>query len=184
MAEDYRYIYLVFSKTGTWLARTLGVFSETKYVHASISFDDSFTKMYSFGRTNPANPFSGGFVEENIYEGVYKRCPSSKCIIYRIKITKEQYDSLKKQVESFIKLKHIYRYNFIGLFGILFNTPIKRKNYYFCSQFVYEILMRGNVYNCNKAPELVKTSDLLSIDGKELVYEGYMNRIRYQLLHV
>ena len=58
MKEDQD-IYLVFSKTGTILSRILRNFSKTKYVHSSISLDSEFTQMYSFGRKNPYNPFSG-----------------------------------------------------------------------------------------------------------------------------
>ena len=65
-----KYIYLVLTKTGTWLSKLICTFSQIKYAHSSISFDGSFTKMYSFGRTNSDNPFSGGFVEESLFEGV------------------------------------------------------------------------------------------------------------------
>jgi hypothetical protein len=173
---SYKYIYLVFSKTGTWLSRALNVFSETKYVHASLSFDDNFTKMYSFGRTNPDNPFSGGFVEENLYDGVYKKFAKSECLIYRIRITEDQYTNLKDTVEGFIKDRDKYRYNFLGLFAILLNRPIKRKNHYFCSQFVSEVLIKGSVYESDKVPELVKTEDLISINNKDFVYEGYTSK--------
>ncbi|ERI93076.1 hypothetical protein HMPREF1982_01897 [Clostridiales bacterium oral taxon 876 str. F0540] len=174
---DYIYVYLIFSKTGTWLSRALNVFSDTKYVHASISFDDSFNKMYSFGRTNPSNPFSGGFVEENLFDGVYKNNPSSECIIYKVKITNKQYNLLLSEIQSFQNEKERYRYNFLGLFGILVNRPIKRKDYYFCSQFVSEVLMKSEIYYTHKTPELVKTSDLFSLDNKELIYEGLITNI-------
>ncbi|MGE5633178.1 MAG: hypothetical protein ACM3TR_19090, partial [Caulobacteraceae bacterium] len=88
---NHKHIYLVFSKTGTWLSKTINLFCEAKYVHTSISFDSSFTKMYSFGRVDPDNPFSGGFVEENLYEGVYKKFSCCECLIYRVRITEEQY---------------------------------------------------------------------------------------------
>jgi hypothetical protein len=173
---NYKYIYLVFSKTGTWLSRALNVFSETKYVHASLSFDDSFTKMYSFGRTNPDNPFSGGFVEENLYDGVYKKFSKSECLIYRVRVTEEQYVNLKETIEEFISEREKYRYNFLGLFAILLNRPIKRKNHYFCSQFVSEVLIKGDIYESEKAPELVKTEDLFSISNKDFFYEGYTSK--------
>lgn len=174
---EYKYIYLFFSKTGTWLSRTLTIFSETKYVHSSISFDDSFKVMYSFGRLHPNNPFFGGLVEENIYEGVYKKFEDSECLIYKVKVTEEQYYSLKREIKYFLKEKYKYRYNFIGLFGILINTPIKRKNHYFCSQFVSEVLIKSNIYHTDKVPELIKTNDLFSLRNKELVYEGFISNI-------
>jgi hypothetical protein len=176
MTIQYKYIYLVFSKTGTWLSRALNVFSETKYVHASLSFDDSFTKMYSFGRKNPDNPFSGGLVEENLYDGVYKKFSKSECLIYRVKVTEEQYNHLQKTIEDFLKDKNKYRYNFLGLFAIPLNRPIKRKNYYFCSQFVSEVLIKGRVYESDKAPELITPIDLFSIKNKDIIYEGYANK--------
>lgn len=172
---NYRYVYLIFSKTGTWLSRILSVFAESKYVHASVGFDDSFNKMYSFGRTNPDNPFSGGLVEESLYRGVYKKFTNSQCVIYKIRVTEEQYNSLQGEIQYFLKDKDKYRYNFIGLFGVLFNTPLKRKNHYFCSQFVSEVLIKSNIYEADKIPELISPDDLLLIEGKELVYEGFIN---------
>lgn len=171
-----KYIYLVFSKTGTWLSRLINIFSETKYVHSSISFDSTFREMYSFGRTNPNNPFSGGLVEENLYDGVFKKFSNSECLIYRIKVTEPQFELLELEIDYFLRDKEKYRYNFIGLFGVLLNKPLKRKHHYFCSQFVSEVLMKGNVFEATKKPELVKTTDLFLIENMELVYQGYINQ--------
>ena len=172
---NHRYIYLVFSKTGTWLSNVINIFSDTKFVHSSISFDDSFTEMYSFGRTNPNNPFSGGFVKESLHSGVYKRFKRSECMIFRVKVTEKQYYSLRKNVEEFLKDKNKYKYNLIGLFGVLLDKPIKRKNHYFCSQFVSEILIKNKVYKSSKPPELIQTNDLFSIKNSEIIYEGFIN---------
>lgn len=167
-------IYLVFTKTGTWLARTLSLFSETKYVHSSISFDHSLKEMYSFGRTNPNNPFSGGFVKENIFEGVFKKWKKSECVIVKINVSEEQYQGLKSDIEYFYKHRHQYGYNFIGLFGILLNKPIRRKNHYFCTQFVYELLHKHNLVNLEKHPGLVTTYDLIDIVGDTVLYQGFI----------
>jgi len=172
----YKHIYLVFSKTGTWLSSLLNIFSDTKFVHSSISFDDSFTEMYSFGRLNPDNPFSGGFVIESLYDGVYKKNKASECLIYQVKVTEKQYFALRNKVDAFIKESEKYKYNFAGLFGIPLGIPIKRKNHYFCSQFVSEVLIQSNIFKTNIPPELMKTSDLFSIKNKELIYEGLINK--------
>lgn len=178
---SYRYIYLIFSKTGTWLSKTLGVFSATKYVHTSISFDNSFTKMYSFGRTNPDNPFSGGLVEENLQDGVYKKFFKSECVIYRVRITNQQYNFLTSEIRNFLKDKDKYRYNFLGLFFILIDKPIKRKDHYFCSQFVSELLIKSDIYITNKPPELIKTHELFSVNNMELIYEGPVSKFTSSL---
>lgn len=172
---EYEYIYLVFTRTGTLLSQLLSVFSETKYVHVSLSLDETFTKMYSFGRKDPYNPLSGGYVEENLYGGVYARFPKSECNIIKVKITKAQYHAIKKELELFSVDKEKYRYNFLGLFGILFNKPIKRNHHYFCTQFVSKILMQSGVYPNEKAPELMTTYDLLSINNQEPYYTGIIS---------
>lgn len=170
-----KYIYLVFTRTGTWLSRLISIFSDIKYPHASLSFDDEFTEMYSFGRKNPDNPLSGGFAVENLYDGVFKRSAGCKCLIFRIKVTEDQYASLKKYVYEFSKEKDKYRYNFLGLYAIMFNIPLKRRNYYFCSQFVSEALIKSNIIKLNKVPELTRTDDLYTIKNREILYEGFVN---------
>lgn len=169
-----KYIYLVFTKTGTWLSKLIYIFSNIKYAHTSISFDNSLRQMYSFGRINPENPFSGGFVEESIYEGVYKKFTKCECMIYRVKVTTEQYCLLREKIDKFTLEKSNLRYNFLGLFGVLLNMPLRRENHYFCSQFVSEILMESNVFHSEKSPALIKTNELFSIKNKEIIYEGFL----------
>lgn len=174
MISDSKHIYLVFTRTGTWLARTLYLFSKTKYVHSSISFDETFTQMYSFGRKNPKNPFSGGFVKENLYDGVFKKWKKSECIIFKIEVSKDQFLGLQRDIEFFYRNQNQYRYNFMGLFGILINRPFDRKNYYFCTQFVYELLNKHQLLDLEKHPGLVTTLDLLDIHNKSILYEGFI----------
>jgi hypothetical protein len=180
---DDKYVYVILSKTGTLLSKAIGALTEGKYTHASISFDESFNKLYSFGRTNPNNPFFAGFVEENLYDGVYKKFKSSICIIYKVKVTERQYEKLQNEIESFIYSKIHYRYNFIGLFGVLLNKPLKRENHYFCSQFVSEVLINSGIYSPNKIPELIKPIDLTSIENKELIYEGLITACCLEPFH-
>jgi len=131
--------------------------------------------MYSFGRIDPDNPFSGGFVVENLYEGVFRKYANCQCMILRVKITKEQYYSLKKYVYEFSIDKDKYRYNFLGLYFVLINKTIRRKNYYFCSQFISEVLRKSNVMESGKCSELTRTDDLYTIKNRELLYEGLIN---------
>ena len=63
-----QYIFLVFTKTGTWLSRTLNFFENSDYIHVSLGLDNPLNNLYSFGRTNPSNPFSGfSIFEEETY---------------------------------------------------------------------------------------------------------------------
>lgn len=171
-------IYLVFSNTGTILSKCIYLYTKDKYVHVSISFDDSFEKMYSFGRIYPSIPFIGGFVKENLKDGVYKRFENSKCVIYKVSVSNDQYDLLKEELNKFINSDRKYGYNLIGLLGVALQRPIKRSNRYFCSEFVSQLLINSNIYNSDKCPSLIKPSDLLEINHKEFIYEGLINNYK------
>lgn len=165
-------IYLVFSNTGTVLSKCINFYTKDKYVHVSLSLDDSFEKMYSFGRIFPSNPFIGGLVEENLKDGVYKKFQNSQCVIYKIEVSNPQYSLLKMELKAFLKDQKKYKYSLLGLIGVMINKPIKRNNRYFCSEFVSHLLIKSNIYNSEKTPSLIKPSDLLSINDKEFIYEG------------
>ena len=165
-------IYLVFSNTGTMLAKCINYYTKDKYVHVSLSFDESFKKMYSFGRVFPSNPFIGGLVEENLKDGVYKKFQNSQCIIYRVQVSNKQYLLLKEELDKFLKDQKKYKYSLLGLIGVIINKPIKRSNRYFCSEFVSHLLIKSNIYDSDKIPSLTKPSDLLNINQKEFIYEA------------
>ena len=168
-------IYIVFSKTGTLFSNVISFFTKKEFAHTSISLDPTFQKMYSFGRINPIYALPAGFVEENLYSGVFAMFEESKCLIYKVSITSEQYETLTNYLEKFLKDKSKYKYSVLGTATTLFNKPVKRENYYFCSQFVAEALIKADIYKTDKLPELIKPMDLLEIENKTLIYEGYIN---------
>ncbi len=171
------YIYLVFSKTGTWLSRSIGLVTRSPFTHVALSFDDKFDNLYSFGRVNPNNPFSGGFVIESLYDGVYKRSSEAYCAIYKIPITSKQLIKLKEELNKFIYSDIAYKYNFLGLFSVLFHKPYERKSHYFCSQFITKLLSRSNIWHSSKPPGLTRPMDLLLIENKDLIFTGYVAEI-------
>ena len=66
-------IYIILTYTGTILSKIVKIYTRRENSHVSISLNEDLTKMYSFGRLNPYNPFSGGFVHEEIDKGTFKR---------------------------------------------------------------------------------------------------------------
>ena len=86
-----------------------------------------------------------------------------------------------RYIQEIASKKEHYRYNFIGLFGVLFKKPIKRKNAFFCSQFVASVLKESKIIDFEeKDLSLVKPSDLIYSANFQLVFEGrlkdYQNR--------
>ena len=45
-----RSIYVLLTHTGTYISKTIRVFTKAKYTHASISFEDGLQPLYSFSR--------------------------------------------------------------------------------------------------------------------------------------
>lgn len=167
--KETRSIYLLFLSTGTLLSKAIDLYTKTNLNHVSIAFDEQLTEVYSFGRKRPYNPFIGGFVREAVTEPFYNQ---SMCAVYKIDISKEQYLALRQQLQVIESMQHLYRYNFIGLFGVIFNREIKRTHAYFCSQFVTTMLQEINLYPKEKQAGLTRPEDLRRWNQLELVYSG------------
>lgn len=167
-----KYIYVVFSRTGTTFSNVIAFFTKKEYSHVSISLDDSFESMYSFGRIIPELPLPAGFVRENLYDGVFAMFPESTCLIYKVKVSITQFNKIKYDLNKFYDNKEYLKYNLLGTASALFNKPYERENYYFCSQFVSEILINSGVYETDKHPALIKPMDLLDIKNKSFIYQG------------
>lgn len=144
-------------------------YTKKPYNHASIAFDTELNEVYSFGRKTARNPFIGGFVREDIHSVLFRQ---ANCTIYSLTITSDEYQKAHQYIQDIAVKKKDYRYNFIGLFGVMFNKPIKRKNAFFCSQFVASVLMESNIAEFKKNPSLIQPSDLPHIADFQLLYEG------------
>ena len=134
--------------------------------------------MYSFARRGVYNPFNAGFIREDIDKGIFGRYRSTSCGIYRLKITKEQCERLRKIIEIFNLNKEFYSYNYLGLIGAAFNIPIRSKNKYFCSQFVAYVLEQSGVHIFDKSYALVKPRDIRINPNLDLAYQGRLSEYR------
>ena len=135
-------VYIVLVHSGTTVSKMIKNISHSEFSHASISFDSSLSKMYSFARKDPRNPFVGGFRYESIGEGFYeqKEIPYA---VYMVPCTENQIKKMKKRLNYFIQNESKFKFDFSGLvtnyLGIV-NNPEHR---WFCSRFVADILNAG-----------------------------------------
>ena len=163
-------VYVLLSDTGTILTRLIKSYTKKPYNHASIAFDAELIEVYSFGRKMAKNPFIGGFVREDIHSVIFRQ---ADCAIYSLSITNDEYQQMHQYIQEIASKKDNYHYNFIGLFGVLFKKPIKRKNAFFCSQFVATVLKESKIIDLEEIDlSLVKPSDLAYIANFQLVFEG------------
>ncbi|RLL42813.1 hypothetical protein D8M04_14785 [Oceanobacillus piezotolerans] len=164
-----RTIYLLFTDTGTYLSRAIHFYTKEALNHVSISFDSRLEEVYSFGRKNPRNPFIGGFIKEDVQSAFFKK---ANCAIYRCTLTEEEYAVIFNNIKAIEARKNDYRYNFIGLFGVLLQIQIHRKSAYFCSQFVATVLKDLNAFQFSKPICFITPNDIRKHEELECIYAG------------
>lgn len=168
-------IYVVMTATGTWFSRCIGLYTKERYNHVSLCLDAGINEFYSFGRKIAWFPLIGGFVIERKDTGLFKAFGNTMCAIYRVEVSEDEYENMKRAVEMFIRNRKMYGYNLLGLIGIILNIPLKRKNKFFCTQFVATMLQKSGVHDFGKDPSLVTPSDFYEIEDLIPVYEGRLS---------
>lgn len=164
------HLYIILIRTNTVLSNLIHYVRKDAYTHAAIALDKDFSCMYSFGRRRVYNPFIGRFVKESMYDGLYKLHDSSPCKILEIEVSEEQYVKAEKIIRHFISNSCIYKYNYIGLLYNLLNKETLN-NRFMCSEFVYYVLRESGIIDFNVPKNLVRPSDLLSLESTTL-YQG------------
>ncbi|GGA63489.1 hypothetical protein [Ornithinibacillus halotolerans] len=164
-----RTIYFIFTDTGTYLSRMINLYTNAPLNHVSIGFDYELKEVYSFGRINPKNPFSGGFVQEDIRGDFLK---NSQCAIYAFHITEDEYIKVRHHIKEIENRASDYKYNFIGLIGIALKIEIRRKNAFFCSQFVATVMRDTETFKFSKPIHFVTPADIRAHSELQLIYQG------------
>lgn len=178
-------IYLLLTDTGTVLTKIIKCYTRKPYNHASIAFDENLMDVFSFGRKIVNNPFIGGFVRENIHSPLFN---GASCALYSLTVTSQEQRRMKMYIQDLYDKKEQYRYNFLGLFGVLLKMPIERRNAFFCSQFVATVLKEGIDADFEYHPSIMEPSALPHCADFQLLFEGpldeYLQIAGNRLVHV
>ncbi|WP_010648475.1 hypothetical protein [Oceanobacillus massiliensis] len=164
-------IYFLFTDTGSYLSKAINYYTKRTMNHVSIGFDPELKELYSFGRKQPRNPFIGGFIEEDVQSELLKK---ASCELYRFAVSDEDYQSIIGNIKEIEARKRYYKYNFIGLFGVMLDIEINRKSAFFCSQFVATVLRDLDKFQFDKPACFITPSDIRNYPGMELIYEGVL----------
>ncbi|MCM3399793.1 hypothetical protein [Oceanobacillus profundus] len=162
-------LYILLTDTGTVFTRLIKSYTKKPYNHASISFDPQLVNAYSFGRKKPRNPLIGGFVQENMRSGLFKHASAA---IYSCTVNEDQLQKINAYLQKIEAEKEQYRYNFLGLFGVILNKPINREKAFFCSQFVASVLKECDILDFSKPVSLITPHDIQEVGNFQLVYKG------------
>ena len=158
-------IYIGLLQTGTIASIAIKYITHFKYSHVVLALDDSYQKLYSFGRKTFYNIFNAGFVTYGIENEFFtKRFYNTKCAI--------------KILKNFEENSSSYHYDLKGLFIRIFFEPKVRENYYVCSQFVAYVLEKSGIWQINKSLMQIRAKDFFNIPKSKLVYEGKLLDIK------
>ncbi len=165
-------IYIILMHTGTIPARFIRFVTRYKYSHVVLSLERDCKTTYSFGRKDLNNFLNSGFIEEEQNGAFFKKFDKTKCRIYELEVTENQYDFLKNILDDRISHKNEYKYDFVGMVLRFFHIPVCFENKFVCSQFVAEILEEGHVINFEKPSYFVNARDFDNLSELKEVYEG------------
>ncbi|ULO07610.1 hypothetical protein H1230_01635 [Paenibacillus sp. 19GGS1-52] len=168
-------VFILLTNTGTLFTKIIQGYTKAPYNHASISFNQELSELYSFGRKHPNNPLNGGFVREDLKTGTFSKYPNTTCVIYELQASDREIEKMKRVLHIFIRSRQKYLYNILGVIGIALKEPVEFSNSYFCSQFVAEILLRSGIKLWNKLPALVTPEDFRQSERLHLIYEGKLS---------
>lgn len=170
-------IYILLTRSNTVLSKMVHLVTKDTYTHASIAFDENLELLYSSSRKNGKTLFPAGPCTEKLNSGYYGSHSGIPCALYKLQVSEESYKRAKQEVEQIISCSKEYHFNIIGLILCKFNIPYHRKHYFFCSQFVGEVLKRSNSVKLPKDTSLIKPSDYMNMSELVCCFKGYINEL-------
>ncbi len=168
-------IYILLSKSDTYISKIIKFATDDQYTHASISFSDNLEPLYSFARLQADRPLPAGLCTESFHNGFFKKFQYIPCALYELKVEDDVYEATKADAEKMIEDAAIYRYSIMGLIFCMFSIPVNRRHHYFCSEFVSELLLKNNAITLPKPPSLMRPNDYTKIPHLSCIYEGQIS---------
>ena len=163
-------VCLTFS--GTIYARLIRWFTKAQYSHVSLALEEDKTRWYSMGRKGKNKFWVVRFQVEDVKQRFTEWFPNTELMILEREVTDETYEKIKMIREEYKKEEEKYKYNYLGIIGMVFNTGIEHNNRYFCSQLIADILNEVEILNLAVPPVLTKPMDFVNDEDYVKIYEG------------
>ena len=167
-------LYVLLTRSGTFLSNIVYLITGDMYTHASICFDENLSSVYSSARKNGETMFPAGPCQESFHRGFYKKHSHIPCALYELQVTEAVYDRAKEEVHRIIRDADRYHFNIIGLMLCQLNIPFQRRYKFFCSQFVGEILHRSEAIQLPKESSVMRPMDYARLPELNCCYRGFL----------
>ena len=175
-------IYILLTKSRTWISRIIGVTTSDFSTHVAISFNEKLTPMYGFSRKYVYMPLPANIQKEYLDDAFHRVHNDIPCAVYKITVEDEMYRKIKQKGEKIFKNRKDYGFNVVGLILCKLGIVYKRKRKYFCSQFISSVLVENGAICLQKDPCLVRPNDFTKFKEMRCIYEGKINELREKLL--
>lgn len=170
-------IYILLTRSATWVSRLIGLVTHDTYTHASISFAPDLQPMYSFSRKFVHLPLPAGLRVEPLDTGFYKKYNDIPCALYELNVPDAVYDAAKAEVDRMMQDAAHCPFNLVGLLLCRMQVPFHRENQYFCSEFVSEVLSRSHALSMPKVPSLMRPNDYTHLGQLRCRFEGRLKEL-------
>ena len=177
------YVYIVLSQPKTIESAVLKAVTGDKYCHAALCLNDRLEDMYTFSYLYANVPLLAGFVKESLGKGIFADRHNLDIVVMKIKVSQEIYRALGDFLEKMYNMKEKYFYNYFGVIAGAINKVYKHANWFYCSEFVRDVLVKFNIINC-AINCVIRPIELLNLSGVEVYYIGKQREYQEMLCAV
>ncbi len=165
-------IYILLTRSQTYVSRLIHLTTSDPYTHVSISFDRTLQPLYGFARKRANRPLPAGLRFEPLNDGFYRKNRNIPCALYELTVGDDVYQRAKQLVETMMRNADWYRYNVLGLFLCGLNIPLSRKRYFFCAEFVGYVLQQSRAVKLPKQTSLMHPMDYTHLENVSCRFQG------------
>jgi len=166
---DYNYIDILLIRYPNKASNLLQFITGSYFTHTSIGLSDSTGIFYSL--------VSKGFRLEEPYKHPTFRGKEVPCRLYRLKVSAEVYEKIRRSLEYHVEQSKNYKYSYIGVLLCILHISLKRENRYFCSQFVSEVIEYAKAANLEKDSTLYLPDDFMHEKELTLHFSGTLRNL-------
>ncbi len=170
-------LYIFLTRTESVVSKIVHFFTHDAYTHSAIAFDEQLIEIYSSARKDGIKMFPAGPCRESLKRGFYTRVGKTPCAVYELVVSDEVYDRAKAEVDWFMEHEDKFKFSALGIIACKFGIAWQRKNKYFCSQFVAEILRKSGAAELPKIDCLMRPSDYMTLPSVVKIFEGDIGQV-------
>lgn len=169
------YIYLILTRTNSKFGKIIRYITKNKYNHLALSIKDDFSEIYTFARYKYNSPLCGGIVKEDINRYTLKKNVYIETRIYKIPITKQQYNKVKQLIHH-IEQDVEYTYNLYSALTYPLFKGFHIYKTYTCVEFVATIMDKIG-FKTSKNPWQYTPQEYGYLYEKYLFYKGDLKNV-------